>query len=70
MGVKENRKRNLQKEQEEKILKLKYIPEEYPEPSIIKQCTCRGNPETVPAFSKYSSTLHQIHELKTQRKTG
>lgn len=68
MGVKENRKKNLQKEQEEKILKLKYIPEEYPEPSMIKQCICRGNPDTVPAFCKQSSTLHQIHVFKDSEK--
>lgn len=70
MGVKENRKRNLQKEQEEKILKLKYIPEEYPEPSIIKQCLCRGNSETVPAFCKQSSALHEIHVLKDSEKNS
>lgn len=66
MGVKENRKRNLQKEQEEKI--LQYIPEEHPEPAIIKQGICRCNPETVPAFCKQSTALHQIHVFKGSEK--
>lgn len=51
-----------------KTFNLKYIPEKYPEPSIIKQCICRGNPATVPAFRKQSSALHQIHVFKDSEK--
>lgn len=35
MRVKQNSIRNLQKEQKEIKLDLKYIPEKYPEPSIM-----------------------------------
>jgi len=68
MRVKQNSKRNLQKEQEEIKLDSKYIPEKYPEPSIVQHYICRGNPETAPAFRKQSSALHQIHVFKDSKK--
>lgn len=57
-------------EQEKIKLDSKYIPERYPEPSIIWQYICRGNPEAVPAFC---SSVHLIKytfkDSKKQDKT-